>query len=99
MNLSAIALSLSSEKNLSTEDFKVPSVLYLMYTNPAPPTCGRFTNSVSSSNCFLVYSAHPLAQIPTTSSELSNTEKPFPFATSLSSTNFISKRVSGLSEP
>ena len=41
------------------EDLIVPSALYLKYTKPVAPICGRFTNSVSSSNCLREYSAQP----------------------------------------
>ena len=87
------------EGKLSTDDFKVPSSLYLTYTRPLAPIWGRFTNSVSSSSCLRVYEAHPAAQIaPMYSAEL-NTAKSLCRACWVRSVNFMSKRRSGLSHP
>ena len=77
----------------------LPSSLYLTYTNPFAPTCGRFTKSVSSSSCLRVYEAQPGTQIPPIYSALLNTAKSLVRARRVRSANFIPKRISGLSQP
>ena len=91
--------SASLSKNLSTDDLNVPSSLHFTQTNPLAPICGRFTQSIHASICFLDQVAAPGTAMLTTSSWLSNTPKPLFCAKSLSSVKVMPKRISGLSFP